>query len=155
MTDQTLPSAVSRLAGRIASLNALAGRLIPADLVALSARIFVAVVFWQSARTKVDGFAIKDSTWFLFENIYDLPLIPHTWAAVMATLGEHVLSVLLIVGLLSRFSAAGLLVMTAVIEIFVFPDAWVTHGLWAASLLTVLAYGPGRLSLDRLLKLDR
>lgn len=155
MTDLSSPSPIAGLPARIAALNALVGRLVPHDFVTLAARVFVALVFWQSARTKVDGFAIKDSTWFLFENIYDLPVIPHAWAAVMATLGEHVLSALLILGLLSRFSAAGLLVMTAVIEIFVFPEAYVTHGLWAASLLVVLAKGPGRLSLDHLLKLDR
>ncbi len=130
-------------------LNALGG-LIPADLVLLAARVFPAVVFWNSARTKVEVFRIKDSTWFLFEHVYALPLIPHTWAAVLATLAEHALPVLLVLGLLSRFAAAGLLVMTAVIQVFVFPDAWVTHGLWAA----VVAQGPGRLSIDRVLGLD-
>jgi putative oxidoreductase len=44
--------------------------------------------------------------------------------------------------------------MTAVIQIFVFPDAWVTHGLWATALLAVVALGPGRLSADRALRLD-
>ncbi len=72
----------------------------------------------------------------------------------MATVAEHVLPVLLILGLLSRFSALGLLAMTAVIQIFVFPEAWVTHGLWAAALLVVAAQGPGRLSLDHLLRLE-
>jgi len=127
----------------------------PYDLLALGARIFPAVVFWQSARTKVDGFSIKDSTFFLFEHVYDLPLIPPEWAAVLATLAEHLLPVLLLLGLLSRLSALGLLVMTAVIQIFVFPGAWITHGLWAVSLLIVLAHGPGRLSLDRLLGIER
>jgi putative oxidoreductase len=56
---------------------------------------------------------------------------------------------------LSRLSALGLLTMTAVIQLFVFPDAWITHGLWAAALLVIVAQGPGRLSLDHLLKLDR
>ena len=134
-------------------LNALGDR-IPLDAVLLAARIFPAVVFWQSARTKVDGFAIKDSTWFLFENIYALPLIPSAWAAVLATVAEHVLPVLLVLGLLSRLSALGLLVMTAVIQIFVFPEVWVTHGLWATALLAVVVMGPGRLSADRVLGLD-
>jgi putative oxidoreductase len=44
--------------------------------------------------------------------------------------------------------------MTAVIQIFVYPDAWMTHGLWAAALLAVVALGPGRISLDRILRLD-
>lgn len=140
---------------RILPLNARIGRLIPTDLVQLAARIFVGVTFWLSARTKVEGLSIKPSTFYLFEHEYALPLIPPDWAAVLATLGEHAFSVLIIAGLCTRLSAAGLLAMTAVIQIFVYPEAWVLHGTWAASLLAVLAYGPGRLSVDRLLKLDR
>ena len=154
MTATDAPATPAARAGQlIRRANGLAER-IPHDLVALAARVFPAAVFWQSARTKVDGFTIKDSTHFLFENVYALPVIPPAWAAVLATLAEHVLPVLLVLGLLSRVSALGLLVMTAVIQVFVFPGAWVTHGLWAAALLVVLAQGPGRLSLDRLLGLD-
>ena len=127
---------------------------IPRDLVALALRVFPALVFLQSGQTKVEGFMIKESTWFLFENDYALPLIPSEVAAVMATVAEHVLPALLILGLLTRFSAAGLLVMTAVIQIFVYPSAWMTHGLWAAALLAIIAYGPGRWSLDHLLGFD-
>jgi putative oxidoreductase len=135
-------------------LNHLA-RLIPTDLVALMLRVFPALVFLQSGQTKVEGFRIKDSTWFLFEQEYALPLIPSEWAAVLATVAEHVLPALLILGLLTRLSAFGLLAMTAVIQIFVYPAAWVTHGLWAAALLAVAAYGPGRWSADHLAGLDR
>lgn len=142
------------LSAALSAVNRLAAR-IPDAPVALMLRVFPALVFWQSARTKVDGFQIKDSTWFLFREEYALPLVPPEVAAVMATLAEHALSVLLIVGLLSRLSALGLLAMTAVIEIFVYPDAWMTHGLWAAPLLAVAARGPGRWSLDHLLGLDR
>jgi putative oxidoreductase len=152
-THETATPAPGGIAGLIRRFNAAAG-LIPHDLVALAARVFPAVVFWQSGRTKVEGLTIKDSTWFLFQDLYALPLIPPAWAAVMATVAEHVLPVLLVLGLLSRFSALGLLAMTAVIQIFVFPEAWVTHGLWAAALLIVAAQGPGRLSLDHLLKLE-
>jgi putative oxidoreductase len=137
----------------LTQLNNYANR-IPLDLVALGLRVFPAMVFWQSGRTKVEGFTIKDSTWFLFEHEYALPLIPPGLAAVLATAAEHLLPVLLALGLLTRFSALGLLAMTAVIQIFVYPGAWVTHGLWAASLLAVLAWGPGRWSLDHLLGLD-
>ncbi len=128
---------------------------IPDAPVALLLRIFPALVFWQSGRTKVEGFSIKDSTWFLFEQEYALPLIPHEMAAVMATVAEHLLPVLLILGLCTRLSALGLLAMTAVIQIFVYPDAWMTHGLWAAPLLAVVARGPGRWSVDHLVGLDR
>ena len=58
---------------------------------------------------------------------------------------------LLLVGLATRFSALGLLGMTAVIEIFVYPDAYPTHGVWAAVLLWLVALGPGRVSIDHAL----
>ena len=161
MTQTTLSdrtqSDVARLGtfgGLIRRINGW-GDLIPRDLPLLAARVFPAVVFWQSARTKVEGFSISDSTWFLFEHVYALPVIPSAWAAVIATIAEHVLPVLLILGLFARLSALGLLVMTAVIQIFVFPEAWITHGLWAVCFLIVIASGPGRLSVDRLLRLDR
>lgn len=157
MTDTT-PLAYEHatgLKGRLRGLNALIGRFVSADLSLLAARFFVAITFWNSARTKVEGFSIKDSTFFLFEHEYALPLIPSEIAAVMATVAEHVLPVLLILGLLSRVSAAGLLIMTLVIQVFVYPHVWITHGLWAASLLAVLSFGPGRVSLDHLLGLDR
>ncbi|MBI6630751.1 DoxX family protein [Pontibaca salina] len=138
----------------IRHLNSLFDQ-IPHDIVTLALRIFPAMVFFQSGRTKVEGlFTIKDSTWFLFEHEYALPIIPSDLAAVLGTTAEHVLPILLILGLLTRFAALGLLGMTAVIEIFVYPDAWVTHGLWAAAFLALIALGPGRLSLDRLLGLD-
>ena len=102
----------------------------------------------------MEGFTLKDSTWFLFEHEYALPLIPTHLAAVLATVAEHLLPALLILGLFSRVSALGLVAMTAVIQIFVYPDAWMTHGLWAAALLALIARGPGRLSVDALLGLD-
>jgi putative oxidoreductase len=154
MTRETTTAVQGGLAGLIRRFNA-AGGFIPYDLVALAARIFPAIVFWQSGQTKVDGFAIKDSTWFLFQDLYALPLIPSAWAAVAATVAEHVLPVLLVLGLLSRLSALGLLTMIAVIQIFVFPEAWLTHGFWAVALLIVVAQGPGRLSADYALGLDR
>lgn len=128
---------------------------VPDALVALMLRVFPALVFWQSGQTKVEGFSIKDSTWFLFEHEYALPVIPHEVAAVLATVAEHLLPVLLILGLFTRLSALGLLGMTAVIQIFVYPEAWITHGLWASALLAVAAYGPGRVSVDHALGLDR
>lgn len=144
---------ILHLRDRIGQINRLADHL-PHDVVALAARIFPAVVFWQSARTKVDGLTIKDSTYFLFEQVYALPLIPPAIAAQLATVAEHLLPVLLVLGLFARVGALGLLGMTAVIQVFVFPEAWVTHGLWATALLVVLAQGPGRVSLDHLLGLD-
>jgi putative oxidoreductase len=70
----------------------------------------------------------------------------------MATYAEHLFPILLVLGLGTRFAALGLLGMTTVIEVFVYPDAWPTHLSWAAILLPLIAKGGGALSLDRLLR---
>lgn len=134
-------------------LNRRAATL-PWDLAALPLRIFPAAIFFTSGRTKVDGWRIADSTWILFENDYALPLIPPEAAAVMATLAEHLFPLALLLGLMTRLSAAALLGMTLVIQIFVYPGAWQTHGLWAACFVALILRGPGRLSLDRLWRLE-
>ncbi len=152
-TTLSLTRATVPLRHHIRRLNALAGRL-PWAVPALMARLLPAWVFWASARTKVDGFAIADSTWWLFENEYALPVIPAAAAAVLATIAEHVLAVCLALGFATRLAAAGVLAMTLVIQIFVYPSAWVTHGLWAACCLVLIARGPGALSLDRALDID-
>ncbi|GLK56978.1 putative oxidoreductase [Methylopila capsulata] len=124
---------------------------IPYSALALAARVFPAAVFWQSGQTKVDGFGLSDSAVYLFQEEYRLPLVDPTVAAYGAAFAEHVFPILLVLGLASRFAALALLGMTLVIEIFVYPDAWPTHGVWAACFLLIVARGPGALSLDRLI----
>lgn len=124
---------------------------IPHWFLAIIARFSVATVFWNSGRTKVDGFSLKDSTFFLFENEYALPLIPPELAAYMATIAEHLFPILLVIGLASRFSALALLGMTMVIQIFVYPSAWPVHVLWLMGLVYVIARGPGPFALDHLI----
>ncbi len=127
----------------------------PHSLHALLARVVIGLVFWNSGRTKVDGwniFHVNDKTLFLFQEEYKVPLLPADISALLAQVSEHVFSVLLIIGLASRFSALALLGMTLVIEIFVYPEAYVTHGLWAAVLLLIIKYGPGALSVDHLIR---
>jgi putative oxidoreductase len=117
----------------------------------LIARVGIASVFLLSGRTKVTGLlTIKPSTFQLFQYEYALPLIPTDLAAYLATYAEHLFPVLLVLGLLTRPAAAALLAMTAVIEIFVYPDAWPTHLTWAGLLLPLVVYGAGRWSLDQL-----
>ncbi len=124
---------------------------IPYSLVALVARLAVASVFWRSARTKVEGiFEIKANTFFLFQEEYKVPLLPPDLAAYFATYAEHIFSVLLVIGLASRLSALGLMIMTLVIQIFVYPSGWPEHILWFACLLLIVARGPGAISLDHL-----
>ncbi len=126
-----------------------AEKLLPEDILALVARLGVAAIFFQSGRTKVDGLLhITDGTYALFETEYALPLIPPDLAAHAATYSEHLFSILLVLGLFTRVSALALLGMTAVIQVFVYPDAWPTHLSWAGLLLVLIARGGGRLSLD-------
>lgn len=134
------------------ALAELAGRLLPDGLLALVARAGVAAIFFLSGRTKVDGLLhIKDSTYVLFMTDYRLPLVPPAVAAHAATYSEHLFPLLLALGLFTRFAAGALLVMTLVIEIFVYPDAWPTHLSWAGLMLFLIARGGGRISLDRVL----
>lgn len=121
----------------------------------LVARLGVASVFFLSGRTKVDGLLhITDGTYSLFETEYALPLVPPHIAAHLATYAEHLFPILLALGLFTRVGALGLLGMTTVIQIFVYPDAWSTHLSWAGLLLPIVCRGGGRFSLDHLLGLD-
>ena len=134
-----------------ASRAALAGA-VPHSVIALLARIAMGSTFWLSARTKVDGLlTLKDSTFFLFENEYALPVLPVNVAAYLATYSEHLFALMLFVGLGSRLGAAGMLGITAVIQLLVYPGAWPTHLGWAVLLLVIIAQGPGKLSLDHVL----
>ncbi|WP_296817999.1 DoxX family protein [Brevundimonas sp.] len=119
-------------------------------------RTAVAVPFFLSGRTKVDGLiTVTPTTHYLFAEEYRVPLLPADLAAYMATYAEHILPALLVFGLLTRPAALGLIAMTLVIQLFVIPTGWPTHLLWLAPLVYVLARGPGDWSLDRLLGLER
>jgi len=124
----------------------------PSWLLGQIIRIGVADVFWRSGQTKVSGWHVTQTTVQLFRDEYKVPLLPPEIAANLASIQEHLFSVLLVIGLASRLSALGLLCMTAVIEIFVYPENWPDHLLWAGALLYVLARGPGELSLDALIR---
>jgi len=128
---------------------------VPESLLLLASRVFPAAIFWQSGRTKVDGFALHDTALSLFQEEYRIPLLSPEVAASLAAVGEHVFPVLLVLGLGTRFAALALIGMTLVIQTFVYPDAWPTHGVWAAALLWVVAKGPGGWSLDCMAGLDR
>lgn len=135
---------------------------IPDAALASLGRFSIAAVFWLSGQTKVDGLEIdivhgtfklgwphlSQSALLLFSDEYKLPLLPPEIAATLAASAEHIFSLLILVGLATRFSALGLLFMTLVIEVFVYPDAYPTHGVWATVLLFLMAKGPGPLSLD-------
>ena len=133
------------------------------DAIALLARIGLAFTFWLSGQTKIEGLVldplglqvqwgwprVSESALELFRNEYALPLLPPDWAALMAATAEHVLPLMLVLGLGTRVAALGVLGMTLVIQLFVYPLAFPTHALWAASALALLVHGGGRLALDR------
>ena len=143
--------------GPRAKWNGLAARLaraVPDDLLLLATRIALAAIFWQSGRTKVEGWlTVSDNAVALFADEYKLPLLPPELGAHLAAYAEHLFPLLLVLGLATRVSALALLGMTAVIQLFVYPGAWPTHLSWAVLMLLLVQRGGGALALDRLLKL--
>lgn len=138
------------LRARWNSIAGAAESLIGHSFLALIARVSIAAIFFQSGRTKVEGFlTITESTYELFRTEYKLPLVPPEIAAHMSASVETFVPVLLVLGIMTRLSAVVLLGMTTIIEVFVYPDAWPTHLSWASILLYLIARGGGRLSLDR------
>lgn len=134
----------SGLAEPLMILRERLGRF-PTPLLDLLLRAGIALVFWKSGMAKVANW---DLTVALFADEYQVPLLSPEVAAAMATAAEIACPVLLIAGLGARFAAAALLGMTFVIQVFVYPENWSEHLLWAALLLYVLTRGPGALSVD-------
>ncbi len=118
----------------------------------LVVRLALAAQFWRSARTKVeDGswLTINPITYDLFRDEYHMPFPEIT--GTIATYAEHMLPILVMLGLATRFGAAGLFVMTSVIQLFVYPDAfWTPHVMWFGLALILVALGGGMFALDRL-----
>ena len=140
-----------------------ASRLVQAvalpSLVQLVMRLALAVPFWRSGILKWNGFLkLSDTAVALFsdEFMLHLPGGPYHFPApaVMAFLsgcGEIMFPVLLVLGLGTRFAALGLLFMTLIVELSV-PDGWPIHLTWAALALGIMAWGPGRISADHLVR---
>jgi putative oxidoreductase len=118
---------------------------VPYTLLALPLRVGAAIVFWNSAMTKL---ASWDTTIDLFTDEYKVPLLPPELAANLVLSIELTTPVLLVFGLFTRAAALVLLGMTTVIEVFVYPLAWPTHIQWAAMLLMLICRGAGQFSLD-------
>ena len=118
---------------------------VPYAWIALPLRLAVATIFWRSALVKL---ANLDAALALFTDEYRVPLLPPDFAMYCALSIEVVTPVLLVLGLATRAAAAVLLGMTAVIEIFVYPQAWPTHLQWTAMLVVLLCRGAGRYSID-------
>jgi putative oxidoreductase len=146
----------------IARLTSAVFGLIPAWLPLLVLRLTLARPFFASGLTRWDGwFTLSFGTKILFAQEYklhvfgaEIPFPMPELVAAMASTAEIVLPIVLAFGLLTRWAALGLLCMTAIIQL-TYPDAWANfHLYWAAMALAILTFGPGAVSLDRLLGLD-
>ncbi|MBI4521496.1 MAG: DoxX family protein [Gemmatimonadetes bacterium] len=121
----------------------------PLSIIQLGLRIGVGSVFFNAGLLKYRSFefAVK-----LFEDVYHVPLLDPTLAARMAMVNELTFPLLLFLGLGTRVATLPLLGMIAVIQTFVYPQAWPDHLFWATALVFLLSRGPGPLSLDHLIE---
>lgn len=121
---------------------------VPYSVLALPLRFGVAWIFWNAGQVKLINW---QRTIEFFRDEYQVPLLPPELAANMALSIELTAPILLVLGLFTRFAVLVLLGMTAVIQIFVYPDAWPTHLQWTAMNLVLLCRGAGVVSVDHFL----
>lgn len=123
---------------------------IPYSVIALLARVAIAVIFWRAAATKLANF---DLTIALFQDEYlrNLPFLPAAPMAYLATAVELTMPALILAGLLTRLATLPLIGMAAFIQVFVYPMSWPDHLVWITLLGLLLARGPGAISVDALL----
>jgi len=163
MTSERTP-VVSDRRQKIISLiewvNAIVRAIAQPSLTQLVLRLGLAIPFWRSGVLKWDGFLqLNDTAILLFSSEFQLHLPggPYPFPAPAVTAfaagsAEILLPVLLVLGLATRAAALGLLMMTLIVQLTV-PDGWPIHITWAAMALGIMAWGPGRMSLDHLIKM--
>lgn len=120
----------------------------PLSILQLAMRIGVGAVFFRAGLIKYNS---PEFTVLLFRDEYQVPVLAPEVAARMATINELTIPVLLFVGLATRLATLPLLGMIAVIQIFVYPNAWTDHVLWGSVLVFLLTRGPGVFSADYLI----
>jgi putative oxidoreductase len=120
----------------------------PVSLLQLAMRVGVGAVFFRSGLLKIDSWQF---TVQLFRDEYRVPLLDPVRAAELATAVELSVPALLFAGLATRLATLPLLGMIAVIQIFVYPNAWSDHLMWGSALLFLLTRGAGAFSADRLI----
>lgn len=146
MSSLTAGPVVTALNKSIHGLGALT------PLFDLGLRLWVGRVFWNSGMTKIQSW---DTTLMLFEYEYAVPVIPFELAAYLATAGELIAPVLLVFGLGARFGALALFVLNYVAMISypdINPAGVKDHLLWGTMLAVTFFHGPGKLSIDHLIK---
>jgi putative oxidoreductase len=128
------------------------------SFVQLVLRVALAVPFWRSGILKWSGFLeLNDTAVLLFSDEFKLHLPggPYSFPApeLMAFMSgsvEILAPIFLVLGLGTRFAALTLLAMTCIVELTV-PEGWPVHITWAAMALGIMAWGPGRLSVDQVI----
>ena len=135
---------------RLAVVTAFLQRL-PLPLLQILFRLAIAAVFLKGGLTKTANWML---TVQLFADEYQVPLLSPEIAAMMSVTFEFGCSILLVLGLATRLATLPLLGMIAVIQTFVYPNAWSDHLTWGSILLFLLTRGGGVLSLDWLLGLE-
>ena len=144
-----------RFGGLVERVNAVVRAIAQPSLTQLVLRFGLAVPFWRSGVNKWDGFLqLNDVAVLLFSSEFKLHLPGGPYAfpmpgvmAFAAGSAEILLPILLVFGLATRLAALGLLLMTLIVQLTV-PDGWPIHLTWAAMALGIMAWGPGRISLD-------
>jgi putative oxidoreductase len=121
---------------------------VPLAVPQLLCRFGMALVFWRSAQSKL---ASWDTTLSLFQEEYKVPVLPPELAAYLATTVELTTPVLLVLGLATRLGAAAMLAMALVIQLFVYPQNYPDHLLWAGPLLFLILRGSGVVSIDHII----
>lgn len=122
-----------------------------ADLIA---RIYVGHAFFISGMSKWQNW---DTTLYLFQDEYQVPLLPPDVAAVIATAGELALPVMLIAGLFTRFSALGLFILNIVAVVSYYAalkssaPALHDHMEWGIILALIMVTQVRLLTMDRLI----
>ena len=148
-----------RLDGLLERANAVVRAIAQPSLTQLVLRFALAVPFWRSGVNKWDGFLqLNEVAVLLFSSEFQLhlpggpyPFPAPAAVAFAAGAAEILLPILLVLGLATRLAGLGLLVMTLVVQLTV-PDGWPLHVTWAAMALAIMAWGPGRVSLDHLIE---
>ncbi|BCH24578.1 DoxX family protein [Mesorhizobium sp. L-8-3] len=144
-----------RIINLVERANAIIRAVAQPSVTQIFLRVGLAIPFWRSGVNKWDGFLqLNDTAVFLFSSEFKLHLPggPYAFPAPAAMAfasgsAEILLPILLVLGLATRLAAFGLLIMTIVIQ-FTVPDGWPIHVTWAAMALGLMAWGPGRVSLD-------
>ncbi|MEX0696679.1 MAG: DoxX family protein [Dongiaceae bacterium] len=162
MTERLAATGGSKLAGiagLVERVNDIIRAIAQPWLTQFVLRVALSVPFWRSGVLKWDGFLqLNDTAVLLFTQQFQLHLPGGPYAfpapavfAFAAGSAEILLPILLVLGLATRFAATGLLIMTLVVELTV-PTGWPIHITWAAMALAIMAWGPGLISIDHLIK---